>query len=600
MEDSLFGVDVNEEAVRVAAFSLCLTMCDYIEPRHIWDRVRFPDLRNRNLWAQDFFAFAESPPDRARNADLVIGNPPWESNLPESAERFLAKRHRAVGDKQLAQAFLWAAPELCKPDGQICLVAPSKGLLFNASGPNKTFREQFLSAFQVTLIVNFSALRRTLFAKAIGPAAPIVFRPVLPTDEHRIAYCCPKPWNSAEDSWHYVISHTDIQHIPLQVAMDNPHVWKTAMWGGPRDWELVKALSQMSNLEDCADAMGWTHGEGFTVGTPNTPADWLTGKPDVPTALLNRFSMQEDQLRPLEEKLFQWPRSKKRAIFCGPHVLFGQGPKANRGFVAALLKGDAVFRDSIIGIAGSQHHEAHLGAVCATLLTDVCRYFAMMTSSKWLVERDELQKAEAMSLPLPPAVFKGDLTVPYSKLNEAAKNPQAARALLRAMAKAYGLDKCELALVEDAVEYELDYFRLGSDSEAAKPATEPILRLYADMLSQCLSTSFGHNDGRAFPVTVYTGDSPMQAIAIELKPSKGAGVEVRIGSDKLFEILNNIDKVLLEKHDSGLYVRRDVHIYQDQHVYIAKRNQRRLWSRSAALRDADDVYADVMSTWGEP
>lgn len=269
MEESLFGVDLNPEAIRVAAFSLYLTMCDYLEPRYIWDKVKFPKLRNRNLWAQDFFDFAESPPDRARNADLIIGNPPWESSLPESAERFLAKRQRTVGDKQIAQAFLWAAPELSKQDGQLCLVAPSKGLLFNASGPNKTFREQFLSTFQIDLIVNFSALRRTLFAKAIGPAAPVVFRPAQPTDKHSIAYCCPKPWNSAEDCWHYAISYTDIQPIPIRVAIDNPHVWKTAMWGGPRDWELITKLSKLCSLGNYAAKMGWTHGEGFIVGKSN-------------------------------------------------------------------------------------------------------------------------------------------------------------------------------------------------------------------------------------------------------------------------------------------------------------------------------------------
>lgn len=600
MEKSLFGIDKNPEAIRVAAFSLYLTMCDYLEPRHIWNKVKFPELRDKNLWVQDFFSFAESPPDQAKDVDLVIGNPPWESSLPESAESFLAKRERAVGDKQIAQAFLWAAPELCKPGGQVCLVAPSKGLLFNTSGPNTTFRKQFLSSYAVDLVVNFSALRRSLFAKAVGPASPIVYRPVPPSDDHKIAYCCPKPINSAEDSWHYVVSSTDIQHIPLSVAMENPYVWKTAMWGGPRDWELIKRLSELPSLEDHAEAMGWTHGEGFIVGRRDRKkAPRLTGKPDVETDCLEKFSVLEDDLPLLDETEFYRSAKTKRAIFEGPHILFGQGPKADQGFVAALLKNDAVFRDSILGIAGPRHHEAHLGAVCAALLTNACRYFAMMTVSTWLVERDKLEKAEVMALPLPAAVSSGQLTITHRKLQQAAKDPQVALTLLKKMEKAYRLDKCEELLIQDAIEYELDYFRKGSSSDAVKPATKVMLRKYAQVLSKSLSSSFSHVDSiAAFPVIVYLGDCPMLAVAVQLKSSQGEGIEVRDASDELQSVLNNMDKVLLEKHDSGLYVRRDVRVYHENHVFIAKRNQRRLWSQSAALRDADAIYADIMNAWG--
>lgn len=600
MEDSLFGIDKNLEAVRVAAFSLNLTMCDYLEPRHIWDKVKFPALRDKNLWGEDFFEFAESPPERAKNADLVIGNPPWESGLPESAERFLHDRKRTVGDKQIAQAFLWAAPELCKPEGQVCLVAPSKGLLFNASGPNRQFRKEFFSAFRVDLIVNFSALRRTMFSKAAGPAAPVVYRPVLPPEDHRVVYCCPKPWNSPEDCWNYVISHTDIQHIPPSVAADNPHVWKTAMWGGPRDWELVTRLSALRSLGDFTTVKGWTHGEGFILGTTDRQeAEWLTGKPYVEVNSLQRFAMDEAGLLPLSETLFHRGRFKNRDIFEGPHVLFGQGPKAEHGFVAALLRGPAVFRHSILGIAGSEPDEPLLGAVCAALLTDVCLYHAMMTSSKWLVERDELETWEAMALPLPSAVSTGEETVPYSKLRKAAANPQAARSLLAAMEKAYGLNKCEIALIRDAVEYELDYFRQGNDSAAAKSATEPMLKQYAQMLSESLTSSFSRDGKEALAVTVYTGDSPMLAAGVLLKPSKAGRIEVRSASDELISRLDKMDKLLLEKHDCGLYVRRDVYLYHDHCVYIAKRNQRRLWTQSAALRDADTVYADIMNEWGK-
>lgn len=44
LQNHIFGVDLNEEAVRIASFSLSLVMCDYLEPRSIWETLVFPRL----------------------------------------------------------------------------------------------------------------------------------------------------------------------------------------------------------------------------------------------------------------------------------------------------------------------------------------------------------------------------------------------------------------------------------------------------------------------------------------------------------------------------------------------------------------------------
>ncbi|MBU7007579.1 DNA methyltransferase [Phosphitispora fastidiosa] len=42
LEKCIFGVDLNGEAVRVASFSLSLAMCDFLDPKSIWDSLSFP------------------------------------------------------------------------------------------------------------------------------------------------------------------------------------------------------------------------------------------------------------------------------------------------------------------------------------------------------------------------------------------------------------------------------------------------------------------------------------------------------------------------------------------------------------------------------
>lgn len=599
MTNSLYGVDSNPEAIRVSAFSLYLTMCDYLEPRYIWDRVKFPQLKDKNLWAKDFFEFADSPPAQLKKADLVIGNPPWESKLPQSAKKYLSKRKRVVGDNQIAQAFLWASPDLCRKNGSICLISPSKGLLFNSSATNRLFREQFFNTHQVNLIINFSALRRNLFAKAIGPASPVIYKPIVPDKNHEISYCCPKPWNSPEDSWHFVISDTDIQRIPNRLALQNAYIWKTAMWGGPRDWELVSRLAQFPNLQEITEEKKWIHAEGFIIGSKNKKkAPWITGKPYVDAKVLQPFAMDEPYLPTLNIESFYRRCSENKAIFKGPHLLFGQGPKAGRGFVAAVIRGDAVFRDSIVGIGGiNPDDEELLGAVCTALLTDVCQYFAMMTSSKWLVERDEIQKREVMSLPLPNSISEGQLSIPYSVLQSAATNKDVAELLLTKVQNEYHLNECELKLVQDAIKYGLDYFRMGFKSAAVNKASLKDLIEYANNLSSSLRSSFACEDSNGFPISVYFANRSMLAVSVLLTTSELAEIKIKKAPDDLASVLSEMDDLLLDKCGSGLYVHRNVHIYHGRKILIAKRNQCRLWSAATALRDADEIYAEIMSTW---
>ncbi|MEA3488270.1 MAG: N-6 DNA methylase, partial [Euryarchaeota archaeon] len=106
---NIFGVDIDSKAIRIAALSLYLTMCDYLEPRHIWEEVKskplFKPLINNNLFESDFFEKDAS--FSSEKYDLIIGNPPWQSELSEPARMYIKENNKPVGDKQICQAFLW-------------------------------------------------------------------------------------------------------------------------------------------------------------------------------------------------------------------------------------------------------------------------------------------------------------------------------------------------------------------------------------------------------------------------------------------------------------------------------------------------------------
>lgn len=107
LQDSIYGVDINEEAVRVASFSLSLALCDFLDPRSIWDSLSFPKLINSNLVVSDFFSVNNILINQ--KYDIVIGNPPWKSQLTEDAVKYLRSRKKLLETNKLLKPFRLSA-----------------------------------------------------------------------------------------------------------------------------------------------------------------------------------------------------------------------------------------------------------------------------------------------------------------------------------------------------------------------------------------------------------------------------------------------------------------------------------------------------------
>jgi len=567
-------------------------MCDYLKPRYIWDKVRFEPLIGSNLFVSDFFE--RDTLFSNERYDLIIGNSPWESKLTKPARKYIERRNRPVGDKQISQAFLWKAAELCKPDGEIYLIVSSKGLLFNRSATNREFRKQFFSTFNVKTIFNFSALRHKLFSEAAGPGAAVLFSPDEP-DDRPIFYCSPKPSYSLQDDWLLLIEPQDIAHIPKDESLENDILWKVAMWGSPRDYELVKKLLEFPTLGEVCDKKNWKNAEGFIFGSRNKhKAPELFGKPIVHTRELQKFTIDEESLPINNTILFYRSAKENREIFQGPHLLIRQNPIAGTGLIAALLKRDAIFKDSILGIHGKENDLDQLALYCLIINSKIALYYEIMTARKWLVERDSLQKEEVMNIPVPENLTYSSIS--YEFLQNLTKNPDADKVVDEVVMGWFDLSDSEMILIDDAIHFTLDYYRKKGKSNSAKPVNSDILRDYISLFCSVLNKSFP-NPKKVFVGKIFTGGSPLQVVLAQLVDKSEKHVTKIPQDSNLTDVLTRLDKTLLEEKSQSVYIRRNLRHYIGDSIFIVKPNQMRYWTKSSALRDADETYADIMALW---
>ncbi len=154
-----------------------------------------------------------------------------------------------------------------------------------------------------------------------------------------------------------------------------------------------------------------------------------------------------------------------------------------------------------------------------------------------------------------------------------------------------------MILINDTIDVTLDYFRRKNKSAAVEPVTEMILGDYSDIFCKVLNNSFSSQE-KVFAGTVFLGESPLQVVSVRLvDESEEAAIKTQVQEHELKDVLNKLDEILIEERSPSIYIRRNLRRYSGHKISIIKPNQKRYWTKSAALRDADETYADIMLLW---
>ena len=287
LRDQIRGIEINGEAVGVAAFSLYLALLHYLEPPDIWRDKRLPFLKydpdarstgnNRFdiLLEANAFAVEEAVPDKTVRtrfskgcADIVVGNPPWGyppatdavgRQATDVALRWCKSRGKPVGDKEPSQAFIHRTLDLLR-DGGCAGMLVSAGVLHKQGGESERFREAWLNSAELVKVVNFTHVRHVFFSGAgrkkrtIAPFAAVLFEKAdRPDHARRFEYWSAKRTPMVERLKAVVLSRSDLRFLPQNERTRQDAFWKTYWWGNHRDDALVRTLNLHPSLGGLAD-----------------------------------------------------------------------------------------------------------------------------------------------------------------------------------------------------------------------------------------------------------------------------------------------------------------------------------------------------------
>ena len=145
----IYGIDKEQQATKLAAFSLCLALCDELSPMQIISELRFDDLTQTNILFTDFFidefddsfkeidlTFEIQKKNHQKINDikfnLVIGNPPFgrSGDISNVKKDFWKVKFNDkiinIPSKQIALKFLSKSLQNLTPNGLQCLILKSE------------------------------------------------------------------------------------------------------------------------------------------------------------------------------------------------------------------------------------------------------------------------------------------------------------------------------------------------------------------------------------------------------------------------------------------------------------------------------------------
>lgn len=550
----LRGVDLEEGAVELAAFSLCLALCDALEPIEIRASVRlFPLLKEDTIHTGCFFEAREKQIIKER-IGVIVGNPPFASKLEtKSAQRSYQRyqqEHGALPDKQIAYLFLHESMEMLAPGGVLAMLQ-QYNFLYNQQSIE--FRSKFIECWDVREILDFISVRG-LFNKggADTKVVVVVAEAQKSPPERKILHATFRRSGRVDAEQGFDIDYYDLHWLPRELVLSNDAVWRCDLLGGGRVLGFVERLKKYRTLKNLAVKSGWEFGEGWILGneTDGKPAEHVAGKPWIEADAFTDSDLLSSSFGQAPDRPFLRPR--RPDIYTPPLLLIHKHEDLNFGTLSGKY---LTYRHTVLGFSAASGDHDNLQKAASWL-----------KSQKQVLQAIIALSGTASLASKATAVLSGDiLQLPFPddwNLN---------------------LSPHELILVDDIVNYYRDLVRLGEDSLAMTQVGNRALPSFNDIFTTRLNGVYKKNELRALEAHSWPGVICQPYVF-------GNGKVDWTGAD---ELKGKLDVLLREKRGGGLNVTRIARIYDGACIYLLKPDRLRYWLRSIALLDSDETLADL-------
>lgn len=278
LANCIYGLDINADALSITATSLQIELTSHIQPKDIWESLKFDDLQKKgNL--KGGIGFFKWYKEENKRYDVIVGNPPFKvdntgnikSKLDDDIdlERFETEEGiiKKIPRNNPALAMLYLAlSNLLKLDGSLFFIMPAGPALYNPTSVK--YRNTIFSKWGVEKIYDFTPLRDNLWSKAAVATVALLIRSnsISSVTQHIIVR------NSVANKdgvIRFEVDKYDKYKVSINDVLTKDYIWKANLLGGGRIPFYIKKYKDKGSFIQIEDFLklkkksnGWIYQDG--------------------------------------------------------------------------------------------------------------------------------------------------------------------------------------------------------------------------------------------------------------------------------------------------------------------------------------------------
>lgn len=614
LTDNIFGIDKDENAIKVAIFSLYITLLDYLEPSSIVG-FQFPTLLGTNFFVSDFFDLEADYNNILKNKhfQFILGNPPW-GKVEDSVKLYesywkekekLEKVDIKVTDKQISQVFLIRVKDFSFDES--ALIVTSK-VLYNINA--KDYRKYLLTNFKFRQVFELSSIAEKIFNvsndSSIEPAVVLFYRVIDNNEDVRdnlITHISIKPNYFFNTLKLLVIEKYDVKEVFQGLFIDFDWIWKTLVFGNILDFYFIKRLkNDYTTVDKVLPTEKFLKHGGLKRkdGKNKYVTKNLIGKPFIDTSkkeLKNYFIVKNKSWD--EETVGFLPDEN---IFKAPVLLTKKGTNSDYLSIACLSTVDCVFTDSVFAIKAINDDDVNILKSLEAIYNS--RFFSsylMLTASSLGIERKQVHIDEKLNTPFVSSEslvqLIDDLKAQMSKVYESILyNPFDLEStnfivekIERELEINYRISEQEKSLLDYSTNISIP-LRTGKLYEEIFKKTaykDKVLEDYAQIFLDHFGTIY-NREGYFFEIEIIHSNHTI-AMYFRVIPNKSKSVKKIIWSQKGYQdLLSTFSRLSFENIGQNLFIQKDIKGFENDGFYVIKPNEYKSWHPALAYLDLSE------------
>ena len=610
----VYGVDISEAAIRVAAFSLYLAALELDPDPQPPQSLKFQPLIGRTLLVGDARTVERdgdgkavlATPTGLKQFDLIVGNPPWSFRGQTGTEARRKTRVAGVPAQPRGEGldFVLRAAEFSHEKTRFGIILSAMPF-FSRSGTGMAAAQHVMRAVAPITLVNLSNLCSWLFATAAMPAVVLFarHRPKQRTDQVTVVQI---PWTPSGARTHsFEVAPSDVITLTLDEIQEQPLKLKAAAVGRRRDLLLLDDLtSAHRNLGEQLSLLDTTFQVGLIRGAPENQtrdARPLKGLDVLQVKDMQHFNIPDD-LPTFSQSKAQWPRS--REIYQAPLLIVKEMLLGSPRVLAAVSERDLVFTNSYFAVSLPRGHTRTAHLLATVLSSAFATWFFYLTAAEFGIYKRKLLARDLSFLPVPnfTSAVKSEAG---QRLLQIEKNLRANGTDERGWAELdeavfdlYELNDADRTVIRDGLLRAGWQWETGRESSVEPSDSRTEVTAYAKTFLSVIEDWLSVRNKRHMRAEVLDlpSSSALRVVRFVLEEGPGnASVSVVAPQGELGEVLARIGRRLKVKIATALSAERELRVHGRNEVVIIKPAARRYWMGIAALEDADAVVAESFS-----